>query len=980
MEARFLLGFLLLLSLSSFAFAIYEDQVGLADWHKRYIGKVKHAVFHTQKTGRRRVVVSTEENAIASLDLRTGDILWRHVLGKNDAVDQIGLSLGKYVLTLSSQGSVLRAWNLPDGQMVWETDLQISNPSNSFLHALGNVKSGRDSLSLVCNGGSIRAVSSIDGLVVWKKDLSVDGLKLKHVFQPPESDTIYAIGFIDSSLIALYHINAKTGELLKHATQASSVDLSSEISAISSDSLVALDTSRSNLLLIKFMAGTITNHKLPLSDIVQDFSGLAELIPTKSNDIFVVKTPSNVAFIKVKGDNEIELIGKADEAGIVSDSLTLSEEEQAFAVVHHSNNAISFQVRINGREALTEGIKIEDHRGHVKRVFLNNYVRTDKSHGFRALIVMEDESLLLMQQGEVVWSREDGLASISDAVVAELPVEKEGGVSVVEVEHTLLEWLKGHMLKLKGTLMLSTPDDMAAIQAMHLKSTERNKMTRDHNGFRKLIIVLTRSGKVYALHTGDGRIVWAHLLTPLLQSESCPSPSVLTLRNWRVPHRKALQENPSILLVGRCGAGPESHGFLFIVDSYSGKVLETQILDHSIAEVVPLPLADSSEQKLHLVIDDKLNAHLYPRGSDALEVFVREMANMYYYKVENAKEVIKGYAFKKGCSTGSSAYCFGTRELWSVVFPSDSERIVAAARRKINEVVHTQAKIMTNQDVMYKYISKNILFVATVSPKAAGGIGSAAPDEAWLVAYLIDTVTGRILHRVTHQGAQGPVHAVVSENWVVYHYFNLRAHRYEMTVIEIYDQSRADNKDVMKLVLGKHNLTAPITSYSRPEIATKSQSYFFTHSVKAIAVTTTARGITSKQILIGTIGDQVLALDKRYLDPRRTANPSQEEKEEGIIPLTDTLPIIPQSYVTHTRQVGDLRGIMSFPANLESTTHVFSYGIDLFYTRIAPSRTYDSLTDEFSYVLLLITVVVLIVAILVTWAMSQKKDLQEKWR
>lgn len=39
---------------------------------------------------------------------------------------------------------------------------------------------------------------------------------------------------------------------------------------------------------------------------------------------------------------------------------------------------------------------------------------------------------------------------------------------------------------------------------------------------------------------------------------------------------------------------------------------------------------------------------------------------------------------------------------------------------------------------------------------------------------------------------------------------------------------------------------------------------------------------------------QVLALDKRYLDPRRTVNPTQAEKEEGIIPLTDSLPIIPQ--------------------------------------------------------------------------------------
>lgn len=133
-------------------------------------------------------------------------------------------------------------------------------------------------------------------------------------------------------------------------------------------------------------------------------------------------------------------------------------------------------------------------------------------------------------------------------------------------------------------------------------------------------------------------------------------------------------------------------------------------------------------------------------------------------------------------------------------------------------------------------------------------------------------------------------------------------------------------------MVGKHNLTAPASSYSRPDIVAKSQSYFFTHSVKAITVTLTAKGITSKQLLIGTIGDQVgprffkpdrifnvqfgsiyvallhfcvgqlkpaeivqvLALDKRYLDPRRSLNPSQAEKEEGVIPLTDSLPIIPQ--------------------------------------------------------------------------------------
>lgn len=38
------------------------------------------------------------------------------------------------VISLSSSGSILRAWNLPDGQMVWESSLQGSKESNSILN------------------------------------------------------------------------------------------------------------------------------------------------------------------------------------------------------------------------------------------------------------------------------------------------------------------------------------------------------------------------------------------------------------------------------------------------------------------------------------------------------------------------------------------------------------------------------------------------------------------------------------------------------------------------------------------------------------------------------------------------------------------------------------------------------------------------------------------------------------------------------
>ncbi|RLN30089.1 ER membrane protein complex subunit 1 [Panicum miliaceum] len=976
-----LAGLFVVASLATLAEAIYEDQVGLADWHQKYIGKVKKAVYHSQKSGRRRVVVLTEENVISSLDLRSGDIFWRHVIDKNDPLDQLSLSLGKYVLTLSSGGTILRAWNLPDGQMIWETNLQTSTASNPQLHVMSNNKVAKDNLVLVSAGRWIYAVSSIDGSISWEKEFSLDGLEIKQVLQSPENGIVYAVGIAGSSKLALYHLSAKTGEVLKDIQESLPGELSGEIVLGSDNVLVALNKARSSLFLIEFNSGRISYNKVHVSDLVQDLSETFKL-QSLSNGVIALRTPSTVSLLELKDTDGLEVVQRFDQPAALSDALTIAEKDEAFAVVQHVGSQIEFIVKFTSDASgkiIREKVNIDQHRGNVEKVFLNSYIRTDKSHGFRALVVMEDHSLLLIQQGEVVWSREDGLASIVDVTTSELPVEKDG-VSVADVEHNLFEWLKGHMLKLKGTLMLANADEVAAIQALRLKSSEKNKMTRDHNGFRKLLIVLTKAGKVIALHTGDGRIIWSNLLPSLRASRFGVMPSALRIYQWQVPHHSVMRENPSVLVVGKSGAESSAPGVFSILDSYSGEELNAMKLDHSVVQIIPLTLKDLSEQRLHLIVDSNSNAHLYPKSPDALDVFLHEMPNLYFYSVDILTNVIRGYSLQKSCDTEGDEYCFRTKELWSIIFPSDSERIAISETRKMNEVVHTQAKTIGDHDVMYKYLSKNIVFVATVSPKAAGDIGSALPEEASLVVYLIDAVTGRILHRVTHHGAQGPVHAVLSENWVVYHYFNLRAHRFEMAVIEIYDQSRADNKDVMKLILGKHNLSAPITSYARPEVVVKSQSYFFTHSVKAMAVTQTAKGITSKQLLIGTISDQVLALDKRYLDPRRSANPTQQEKEEGIIPLTDSLPIIPQSFVTHSHQVEALRGIVSIPAKLESTTLVFTYGVDLFYTQLAPSRTYDSLTDEFSYALLLITIAVLVAAIIVTWIWSEKKELRDKWR
>ncbi|KAL0374979.1 UNVERIFIED_CONTAM: ER membrane protein complex subunit [Sesamum radiatum] len=934
MAIRAFLLLLLFFASSNPAYSLYEDQVGLMDWHQQYIGKVKHAVFHTQKAARKRVIVSTEENVVASLDLRHGEIFWRHVLGPSDVIDQIDVALGKYVITLSSGGSVLRAWNLPDGQMVWESTLIGSTPSKPLLLIPDILLD--ENVHFVKEVCQYRVMLILDYGFRW----------------------FFMIRFAWFLRFDAFQLNVKSGELLKHNNMLFPAGFSGDLSFVTDDTAVALDSTGKILVVIRFQDGKFSFHQTHVSQLIEDISGAAAIVPSKIPGMFTLKIDASVIFIEVINENKLKVVHKIGHANAVSDSLSLPEGQQAVALIQHGDGKILLTVKLGNdwmSNLIEETIQMDPQRGLVHKVFINSYVRTDRSNGFRVLIVMEDHSLLLLQQGEIVWSREDGLASIIDVKASELPVEKDG-VSVAKVEHSLFEWLKGHLLKLKGTLMIATPDDVVAIQKIRLQSSEKSKMTRDHNGFRKLLIVLTRAGKVFALHTGDGRIVWSRLLNSLRKSETCENPRGISLHQWQDPHHHALDENPSVLVVGRCGYNSDSAGVLSIVDTYTGEERNHIGPIHSIAHIIPLQFTDSMEQRLHLLVDANRHAHLYPRTAEALGIFQRELGNIYWYAAETDKGILRGYGVQKNCVLEvADDFCFDTRDLWSIVFPSESEKIAATATRSLNEY---------RMDAWLTFSCK----------------GSVTPDESSLVVYVIDTVTGRILHRMTHHGSQGPIKAVFSENWIVYHYFNLRAHRYEMSVIEIYDQARAENKDVLKLVFGTHNLTSPITAYSRPEVFTKSQSYFFAHSVKTMAVTSTAKGITSKQVLLGTIGDQVLALDKRFLDPRRTVNPTQAEKEEGIIPLTDSLPIIPQSYVTHALKVEGLRGIATIPAKLESTTLVFAYGVDLFFTRLAPSRTYDSLTEDFSYALLLLTIVALLVAIFVTWVWSEKKELQEKWR
>ena len=142
---------------------------------------------------------------------------------------------------------------------------------------------------------------------------------------------------------------------------------------------------------------------------------------------------------------------------------------------------------------------------------------------------------------------------------------------------------------------------------------------------------------------------------------------------------------------------------------------------------------------------------------------------------------------------------------------------------------------------------------------------------------------------------------------------------------------------------------------------------------------------------------QVQSIPRRLFDPRRPKRKvTNQEAEEWLIQYDPLIPDDPRRIISHNYQVSfsirkprdsnrtflqvaKIRQILTSPALLESTSLVFAYGLDLFSSRVAPSNTFDVLSESFNKLQLVLTVSALLIAILVTRPMVARKKLRESW-
>ena len=134
------------------------------------------------------------------------------------------------------------------------------------------------------------------------------------------------------------------------------------------------------------------------------------------------------------------------------------------------------------------------------------------------------------------------------------------------------------------------------------------------------------------------------------------------------------------------------------------------------------------------------------------------------------------------------------------------------------------------------------------------------------------------------------------------------------------------------------------------------------------------------------------------MDPRRPAlNTPAHLREPGIPPYLPELPLPHESILNynqvHLFEINDqtfltlfyqtvvgVRGVTASPSGLESTVLVFVHGLDLYGTRIAPSKGFDLIKDDFEHFMIAGVLVFLVAASFGTRKLAQRKMLNQAWK
>lgn len=664
----------------------------------------------------------------------------------------------------------------------------------------------------------------------------------------------------------------------------------------------------------------------------------------------------------------------------------------------HQKNSPLTQIQVDGDSSLSltddiSGIFVLACKADSATFFVTTTM------GSTATLVLSKNSMDSVT-AQILWTAEEGLSSVSSGLLL------DASHSSAIVDATSAEEKTKTLQALSFSSRLKS---QAVALADMLTSFTTLKTREDEFGFSKVALLLSQTThRVWGVPTsGSGR----------------GNPSwMMNLPKSASRHVLVQGTASTSSTVNGINAGTHSHEVLILsilldetqwtcLDGTTGVVhgSGSSPTPASIRQIIPIFGGGSCRQVAMLLLDDG-SVSIIPNDDKAVAAVAEKVKmneNSFYAHIFNkGRSNMETYQIIES-TQGSS---FTTRLVGQTTFPG--EKIVNVAYPRRDEVINSPCDILGDDSLLLKYLNPHMVAVVTISespdsptgplarainpmkgvtgktkPKGVAAVLDLSDDTSSksspnFFVNLVDTVSGRILYRESHanavSSASNPI--LINENWVIYSFFNEVTKRSELGVLSMHE-GMIDKSGLNAFTTPEQagSFSSLSARDSKPVVLAK--TYAITKPITALGVTATKGGISTKHILIASGDDRIYSVPRNLLEPRRPTGVLKDvEKLEGLLHYHPLVPLITLTSPSYNQSVHLTTTIMSAPTNLESQSLVLAFGgPDIFFSRVAPSKGFDLLPEDFNRILLIAVLLGLLTVLVVVKIMSRRKSVKFGW-
>jgi len=946
-------------------FAIFADDAFHIDYHDALLGipQSHTTFFHKPQVSSNASLLYTisDKAVLGAVNPKDGALLWRQAL----AGQPIENASAAYIVTgddgkiISAYDQKVAAWDALDGKLLWDYVVEPTAVIRDLqaVPILGGIADGTSQDVVVLS-------ESVDGTSATITRINGDSNVPRWQYTNTGHSQGSSISVATSSK-HVYFITKSHGPLSTGKAKVVVLDVTTgaEISHynINTDSEPlgnAGHYSTGSCSSFPFIAST----EAPYKSIKLNILGLSKLstlkVDDKDEDILGLnlhyactpEAPSHI-LVHVRGKNRqwAEVFHVDSNTGDVKKVYSLPATQEVSAFGASSKDSDVYFTRVSESEIVVYSSVSHGQLGRwprrgdtglsggsISHVASEVVVRGMTGLSVRAVETSVRGAWSLIRNGELQWIRPELLAYATAAVwsedegprslIEELEVAASGNPITAYV-HRLTRHIQdlAHLSK----YLMKPPQNI--FQTIFQSSQDTISSTRAKLVGSKLLLVGTSRHEIVALDAGKaGAIKWHKDVSDLVG----PSSQI----------RVMLAEN------GR-GTAYLSDGGLIVLDVLTGAVIEHQEGTIPLSSIVQLP----GQPESALV---KVGADGVPKLATDFAPPTATEGNVLVTISETGNAI--------GWSVGQSV-----QRMWTLR-PRSGAKFTNAVSRPAYDPVASIGKVLGDRSVLYKYVSPNIALLTAMSATT-------------LTVYLIEAVTGTVLHTTTHQGVlvDQPIPAVVSENWFAYSFTSQDVVNSgpltQLIVSDMYESSTANDRGSLSARTNYSSFDPDVTT--QPHVI--SQAFTIAEPMSQMAVTQTIQGITTRQLLATLPHSQaIIGIPREILNPRRPVDrdPTSTEIEEGLFRYNPVLELDPKLFLTHSREVMGINKLMSSPTLLESTSMVFGFGHDIFGTQVAPSMAFDVLGKQFNKIQLSMTVVALFAGVLAIRPLVTRKTVEGRWR